>query len=48
MCVCVCVFVCLIVCDLETTKMMLLIPELGCCATENEKKISRCFFNVSV
>jgi hypothetical protein len=30
-CVCVCVFVC----DLETTKLMLPSPELGCCATEN-------------
>ena len=47
-CVCVCVCVCLIVCDLATTKMMLLRPELGCCAIENEKKISRCLFNLSV
>ena len=44
----VCVFGCVIVCDLETTKIMLPSPDLGYCAKENEKKISRCLFNLSV
>jgi hypothetical protein len=40
MCICLIVCVCfLIVCDLETTKMRRPSPKLGCCATENEKKV---------
>jgi hypothetical protein len=33
-----CVFVCLIVCDLETSKIKRPRPEMGCCATEQNKR----------